>query len=299
MAQSRRSFIRSSSAACLLAGIGGKVHIPFAADTDDTKELASRALDAAKAAGASYADVRLTLTRAEEIGAYGIGQWTMSLDDEQGLLGVRALNDGAWGFASGPVWSLDEASRLGREAAIQAKTNARGKRRKIEIGSAPPAANGEWSMPVGRDPFTVSLAEKLEVIWSLGEAVARIDSLSVLGTYISLSHKRQQKTFASTDGSFVTQTFYFSHPHCQVFAQDSSGRGQLRTFDRLLPGAAGWERLLDATLERDIPLAAEEAIAKLDAEFVSPDRYDVVFDALAVAQILAGTIGIANELDRD
>ena len=303
--QSRRTFIRSISAAGVAAGIGRSAYAgpsaldgyPRAGDSQ-IKELTARALDAAKAAGASYADVRLTLTRSEFISVYGISQWSVSSDDEHAALGVRALADGAWGFASGPAWSLDEASRLGREAAVQAKTNARGKRRKVELGNPPPVVVGEWVMPIKRDPFTVPLSEKLEVVWALAEVATRIDAPAQIGTYISLSHRRQEKTFASSDGSFITQTCYFTQPYCVVSASDSLGRTQVRTLDTFQPATAGWESLTIETLATEIPIAAEEAVAKLDAEFIAPDKYDVVFDALATAQILGSTIGVATEFDR-
>jgi len=86
------------------------------------------ALDTARSAGASYADVRLSHTRERRTSMADTG------DDESMEVGVRALVDGYWGFASGAVWSPDEMARLGREAVHQAKVNALGKPRVVRHG---------------------------------------------------------------------------------------------------------------------------------------------------------------------
>ncbi len=298
--------MKTASAAALAAGYAKSARAdvrspldvyPHAGDPI-IKELAGRALDAAKAAGASYADVRFTRTRTEEIGSFGTAQWWVQTDDEQGTVGVRALTDGAWGFAASALWSTDEAARLGRDAASQAKYNSRGRRRKIDLGSPPPVVTGEWTTPIKRDPFAVPLSEKLEIIWALSDVALRLEAGAIIDTYAILHHRRQEKTFASTDGSFITQTRYISHPHFQVFAMGHQGGGSVRTLDRLQPSAGGWERMTDASLAAGIPQTVEEAVRTIDAERVTPERYDIVFDALAMAQIVATTIGIATELDR-
>ena len=85
-----------------------------------------RAIDSARTAGAFYADVRLTHARFRSFGwGGGVG------DDESMTVGVRALVDGYWGFASGPALTPDELARLANEAVFQAKTNALGGRRTV------------------------------------------------------------------------------------------------------------------------------------------------------------------------
>jgi len=306
MPQSRRSFLKSLSAAALAAGYPATTRADpqFSVDryahAGDPlfKDLAARALDAAKAAGASYADVRFTRTRTEVISSFGTGSYQVQTDDEHGAVGVRALTDGAWGFASSPLWTPDEAARLGRDAASQAKYNARGHKRKVSLGNAPPAVTGEWTTPIKTDPFNISLAEKLEVMWALNEIAERLDEPATIGSYMILHHRRQEKTFASTDGSFITQTLFVSHPHLLVFAQDNRGIGQSRTLDAMQPAQVGWERMAGPSYGDAIPDAVDEAVRALDAERVTPDRYDIVLDALAMAQLVAMTIAVPAELDR-
>ena len=62
-------------------------------------ELANAALDAARSAGASYADVRVGRYRRQNVSTRE-RQVTGVSDSESYGLGVRALVDGSWGFAA-------------------------------------------------------------------------------------------------------------------------------------------------------------------------------------------------------
>ena len=152
--------------------------------------LAQRAVEAAVAAGAAYADVRVTYTVTERYSygyryqdAFDIGVgWddprgnTVSHDQPPEVghpivfrtnprmggaiagptavlgLGVRAFVHGYWGFASSPYLTAEEAARLGQEAAGQATINAQvGAPRLAELGTIPLVRAGQWVMP-GIDP---------------------------------------------------------------------------------------------------------------------------------------------------
>ena len=263
-------------------------------------DLAARALEAARAAGATYADVRFTLTRAERMRFYGSVGYNILQNDELAGVGVRALVDGAWGFAASALWTPDEMAHLGREAAVQARTNAKGRGRRIEIGDPPPPARGEWRTPIRRDPFDVPIQEKLAVAWAYAELVSRHNlALRNAGAGASMETRwqRQEKTFASTDGAFASQTTYVARPEFQVGVVTPKGRAG-RSSDVLLPTAGGFEVVAEAPLVDEIPRLIEDALLMVEAEKVAPDRYDVVFDARATAQLVARTIGVAAELDR-
>jgi TldD protein len=265
------------------------------------RELAARALDAARAAGATYADVRFTLTRTEEIRFYGTAQYSIVQNDEYAAVGVRTLVDGAWGFAASPLWAPDEVARLAQTAATQAKTNAaRGRRRAIELGDPPPPATGEWRTPIERDPFDVSLAEKIEIGWAFNELASRYNlgaRNASAGASSIMRWRRQEKTFASTEGAFLSQTLYSAFPSYSVGVstpEGNAGRGS----EILKPTAGGFEVFANARLGEEVPQLVEDALLMVGAERVQPLRYDIVFDGFAVGQILARTVGIAAELDR-
>ncbi len=308
VSRSRRDFLKLASLAALAAGgrrtplgtvLPGFDLYPHAGDPT-LRELAARALEAARAGGATYADVRLTLTRIEDLRTSGSSLYFIIQNDELAAAGVRALVDGAWGFASSPLWTLDEMARLGREAAAQAKANARSCRRRIDLGDPPPAATGEWRTPIARDPFAVPLAEKIEVGWAYGEAASRSNigaRNAGVGSSMTMKWQRQEKTFASTEGAFLSQTLVQAHPELSVGVVTPKGRAG-RTSDLLQPTAGGWEVVADAPITNEIPHLIEDALLMTEAERVTPNRYDVVFDARVTAQLVARTIGVAAELDR-
>lgn len=261
------------------------------------RELAMRALDAAKSAGATYADVRLTVTRTDELFTGTPGQWSMPRNDEHGAFGVRALVDGAFGFAASNTWTLDEAARLGREAATQARTNSRGRRRRIELGAAPPVATGDWQTPIQVDPFTVPLAERVDVLWALGDVIGRMDLAWNVGVQMQTRLRRQEKAWASSDGSFVTQKLY-SVSGALGIAAAGSGRTISVPYEGLQPMAGGWDVFTNPQHAREIPAVIDQIAPMLEAEPVEPDKFDIVVDASTTARLIAFTIGVALELDR-
>src|SRR5258708_1832745 len=85
------------------------------------------------------------------------------------------------------VRAAGEVTRLAREAVVQAGNSARGRRRPVELGARRPAVRGDWTTPVGIDPFTISWPEKLEVLWSLVDAASRLNVHAHSGLRCSVS----------------------------------------------------------------------------------------------------------------
>ena len=80
------------------------------------------ALDAARSAGAQYADVRISRNRVQSINTRERRVQGLS-DNETFGFGVRTLVNGAWGFAASSDLTRDEVARVARQAAAQAKAN--------------------------------------------------------------------------------------------------------------------------------------------------------------------------------
>src|ERR1700694_3555582 len=125
---SRREFVKSTSAAAAAlaalsavpstarAAIIAAPSSPFSGDPD-FKELAHLALDAARSAGATYADVRFNRNRTQSI--FTREQRVQGLvDNETQGFGIRTLVNGAWGFAASREITRDEIARVARQAAL-------------------------------------------------------------------------------------------------------------------------------------------------------------------------------------
>lgn len=314
----RRDFLRAASLAAAGAGAGlslgacagwprhGAIAAPTPAATPvfatdiyphagdpRLRDLALHALDAATSAGATYADVRLTLTRAQVV-PYA----SPPSDTETAAAGVRALVNGSWGFVSTPVWSPDEMARIGQQAAAQAKANTWKGVPRVDLGPRPPAATGEWTMPVRRDPFSVSVAEKLDYIRSIESYVRTFRNASASTVF---AFERQEKTFASTDGALCTQTLYHSlaNSFLTVSVYDPVlERSAQRNAPFVTPMSKGYEFFDDVHMLDAIPRLYEEAVRQLQPTSIANSRYDIVFDGSAMAALVNESLGAALELDR-
>jgi TldD protein len=307
--QSRRRFLQTAGAATALAWLPslsygatriahqGTILIPSMgrwADPD-LRALADRAVDAAMAAGARYADVRLTLDRKESITA----QAQPGIDDEWHGVGVRVYVDGYWGFMGSGVWTNDEMVRLAQGAVAQARANGAGVPKESTLGAPPPVVNGEWHMPVKYDPFDVPKGEKMDLMLDMHHAISEYSSMAWLDG--GMQFTRQQKVFASSDGSRWAQTTYVTGWDLSVGYQGQYSlqvdMGFLRSH-LLTPAGKGWEYILEANLIDHIPELVADAEQRRFVTPVEINRYDVVLSAQAVATLVAPTIGAATELDR-
>src|SRR6478752_4967553 len=164
MSISRRDFVKSASAAAALSAIGTRadalapgptIHVPeHAPGIADYRELAMRALDAARSAGAEYADVRIAQYRSQSVQTRERRVQGLS-DTETAGVGIRTLVNGAWGFAATADLTQDAVIALARKAVAQAKANRAALTRPIVLAPYGTAQKGEWKSPIKTDPFTI------------------------------------------------------------------------------------------------------------------------------------------------
>ena len=297
MSDSRREFLRRAGALALSGALmprsliaapargagaragGARIH-----GMADPHALAAAAVDAARQAGASYADARLSFTNIRTIFPARAGGEAEALG-----LGVRALVNGYWGFASSPLWTLDEAARLGREAVAQGRANALGKDHPVELGTISPAA-GEWTSPARVDPLTVPAGELHDWL----DGMAAYASTLQLAAGMALIFTRDERTFASSDGAACHQTLYTTSLTNSVSYQNRRRPvGEVNA-------QGGWE-LVTAIPLPELFLRMKEDVdedMRLPVKPVDVGRYHVLFDQQAVGSLLAQTFGYATELDR-
>src|SRR5262245_28150072 len=87
-------------------------------------DIATAAVEAALAAGASYADARVMESRTEAMAARNGAVETLDREERAGV-GVRALIGSSWGFFSVPDVGPGAARRAGEEAAAVARASHR------------------------------------------------------------------------------------------------------------------------------------------------------------------------------
>jgi TldD protein len=268
-------------------------------DASIVHDLATRAVDAAKAAGATYAEARLTRVVYESFLGPGL-----TFDSEELGFGVRALYQGAWGFAASPYWDADEAVQLARAAVSQARTNARGVSQPVEFGSYP-VANGTWSTPIRIDPFALSIEEKADFMLSLAYVTPKHVPNRQVFTPMKMALTRTERAVATTEGAFFTQTQYesggdFGIGLTETKAGQPTGRQGVAQAKGVASAGAGWELFLDAKIPEQFPGLMEEAevLMMRPVKPVDIGRYDIVCDAATMASLVGATLGRATQLDR-
>ncbi|MDQ2930688.1 MAG: TldD/PmbA family protein [Gemmatimonadota bacterium] len=303
MAHSRREFLQLSSAAALsLAAYRLPPQYRLASPTSPPlgdpgfKELAMRALDAAKSAGAEYADVRISQNRNQAIQTREHRVQSLS-DSETFGFGVRVLVKGAWGFAASRDLSPDEMVRVARQAVAQAQANRAALERPVVLAPVSPTANGTWRGPAEIDPFDVPIEEKVALLLDANAAALKVAGAKFVNS--GMFFLREEKTLATSDGTYVVQTIFRSQPQMTVtaVAPDFSDF-QSRQSNDIQPMGRGYEHVRDAKLIDNATRWATEAAQKLGAKSVDVGRYDLVLHPTHLWLTIHESIAHPTELDR-
>jgi TldD protein len=308
----RRDFLKGTAAAAAASALGaralGALPAHVLPDADGGRiltnsipgdpaihELAMKALDAAKAAGASYADVRVGRYRSQFVATRERRVQGLA-DSETFGIGIRTLVNGAWGFAATRDLSAESVTNTARQAAAQAKANRAAQIRPITLAPVTPTPNGEWKSPIKVDPFTVPVADKVALLLAVNEAAMKAGARFVTS---GMNFLREEKTFASTDGTYTVQTLYRSSPNVQVTAVSSDNSDfQSRSSAELAPRGLGYEHVTEADLVTNAQKWAEEAKQKLSAKPVEVGRYDLVLHPSNLWLTVHESVAHPTELDR-
>ncbi|UCG87329.1 MAG: TldD/PmbA family protein [Gemmatimonadota bacterium] len=302
MQQTRRDFIKNTSLAAAAASVsahGKPLASPLSVvgqSDSSLKELCLLALDAARTAGAPYADVRIVNVRDQLVKTRENRVTTLS-DNETFGVGVRALMGGAWGFAATQHVTREECQRVASQAVAEAAANNRADLSPIELATVDAYPDSVWRSPIRMDPFRVPLDEKIDLLLSANAAALAIRGTRFVDSSILIA--RQRTTFASTEGSILEQTVYRTAPEMTVtaVAPDSSAV-QSRYSSEVAPMGLGYEHVEQANLAERAREWAEEAVERLSATPVEPGLYNLILDPSNLSLTIQQTIGRPTELDR-
>ncbi|MBK6487470.1 MAG: twin-arginine translocation signal domain-containing protein [Gemmatimonadetes bacterium] len=271
-------------------------HVATAPEMDAVvKELLMEALNAAKLAGASYADARIgrylqnfVVTREQQI--------INVVDTDSIGIGVRALVDGTWGFAASRDLTKAGVAAAAREAAAIAKANGVARDRRITLAPAPAVPNASWKNAYEIDPWTIPVEEKADLL--IRSNAAGLKAANVKYVFSALFFRKQERNYANTDGSVIAQTIVQTAIQQQFTAvspdfSDFQNRG-----NTIQPVGRGWEWVLQKQLAENAVAWGEEASAKLKAKPVEVGRYDLVLHPSHLWLTIHESIAHPTELDR-
>ncbi|MBX7117865.1 MAG: TldD/PmbA family protein [Gemmatimonadaceae bacterium] len=301
----RRDFLKATGAAAVglaIASRPARAEAPPAPEHVErfqaraTKELLLDAINAAKMAGASYADCRIArfrqnfvITREQQI--------VNVVDTDTLGCGVRALVDGCWGFSATRTLTRDGVTAAAREAVAIAKANRLARDRAVTLAPTEAFPNATWKSAYTVDPFEVPLEQKVDVLLKANAEAMKVDGVRFVNSV--LFFVKQERQFASTEGSVIDQTLIRSWPlfAATAVAPDFSDF-QTRAANEVAPMGRGWEYVQASDLVGRARKWGEEAAEKLKAKPVEVGKYDLVLAPSNLWLTIHESIGHPTELDR-
>ena len=281
-----------------------------AIDVAQKKQLADVALNAARAKGASYADVR--------IGRY-LNQFIITrekrvqniVNTESFGVGIRVIANGAWGFAASNSVTKEEIAKTAEKAVAVAKANSKILSEPVQL--APQKGYGEvsWKTPIEKNAFEVPVKEKVDLLMTANAAAMAGGASFVNSLMLAVN---EQKYFASTDGSYIDQDIHRLFPTFTVTKIDKAS-GKFQTRKALSsPVGMGYEYLTPRDSSKikgivtrytdrydmleDIKNATADADEKLKAKSVEPGKYDLILDPSHLWLTIHESVAHPTELDR-
>ncbi len=276
------------------------------------KTFADIALNAARAKGATYTDVR--------IGRY-LQQFLFTRETkvqniqnaESFGVGIRVIANGTWGFAATSDVSKEGIAKCAETAVSIAKANAKIQTEPVIL--APQKGVGEiaWKTPIVKNAFQIPIQEKVDLLMKVNSEAMKNGAGFVTS---NLFFVNEQKYFASSDGSYIDQDIHRIWPTFTVTSVDKAA-GKFKTRDAISsPMGMGYEYLDGLASEKiagpagligyrnsfdmveDAIMAAKQAKEKMSAKSVPAGKYDLVLDPNHLGLTIHESVGHPLELDR-
>ena len=261
-------------------------------------ELAEAALSAAKAAGATHADLRLHRISTEIIQLRD-GELETSVVSHEVGLAVRVIVNGTWGFASHAELAPAVAAEAARRAVHVATTLAALNAERVELAPEPVYTDATWVSDYRIDPFGIPTADKIAVLKEYSGRLLNADGIDHVSA--GLTAAKEQTCYADTFGSSITQQRVRVLPSLEAVTVDAAAG----TFDSMrtlaAPMGRGWEAVAgDEVWNWTDELAQLPALLaeKVKAPSVTAGLTDLVIDPTNLWLTIHESIGHATEYDR-
>ena len=290
----RRGFVQSMLAFGAATGLRPATVLFAYPPEGELRDLADAALTSAKAAGASYADIRINRYRNQFIFTRDRRVQNIVNTESYGF-GIRVIVDGTWGFASSSNVTKDEIARVAAQATAIAKANRRLNAEPVRLAPVE-AHDTAWNTPVQKNPFEMPLQPKLDLLLQIHEEALKVKGASFVSA--AMQFVNEQKYFASTDGSHIQQSLIRSYPSFSITAVD---RGTGKFYSRAAltaPMGMGYEYIESYPLLEEARVAAEEAVAMHKAKPAPAGQKTLSLHPTNLWLTIHESVGHSTELDR-
>ncbi len=259
-------------------------------------EYLPAAIDRLKKLGADYADARWFEKKVESVTVRQGHVEGVSRSVDVGV-GVRVIEDGAWGFAG--VGSSDEADIIAaaEQAFRIAKASATTKKQDVKLGNVE-IYQDSYETPVEKDPFEVPLNKKIQLLTKVSDILQKHPK--IISSEVTVDCIHICKRFVSTEGADIRQHLTESGAGYEVTAKDGD-EVQRRSFPNSFRGdwaTRGWEFIEEMKLVENAEKVRDEAVMLLTAEECPHEKRDIIIGGSQLALQIHESCGHPTELDR-
>jgi TldD protein len=249
-------------------------------------DLLTDLVDAAMSRGAEYADARMQSQRTQNIQLRKDVVSTLTDVEERGFI-LRAYRNGGWASAAhGGAQRLNPA-RMATEVLAGAAIAAA--RHRVPFAGEGRASHNsaEYSTPVERNPFDVSLNEKLEFLREITTFPLTIQQIPY--TVANLFQSRTENHFFSSLNARLRQTFTSMYQNYAVTAISEQRRRMDSRSSPREAKAGGWE-LLKEYSKSELETLMQEALKKLLADDIQDGALEIVVDPTVMWDLITDTL---------
>jgi len=278
----------------------------------EKKVLADVALNTAKSAGATYADVRIGRYLNQFLNTRENKIQNITNTESYGV-GVRVIANGTWGFAATSDVTTDGIKKATERAIAIAKASSKFQKEPVQLAPVQGVGEVSWKTPIQKNAFEVPVKEKIDLLLAANAAALKGGANFVTSNLFQVN---EQKYFASSDGSYIDQDVHRIWPSFNVQAIDrAAGKFKSRQ-EMAAPVGMGYEYLIPKAEDKlhgpggmvlykssydiieDAGIAARQAKEMMSAKSVEPGKYDMVLEPNHLGLTIHESVGHPLELDR-
>ncbi|MBI3933170.1 MAG: TldD/PmbA family protein [Acidobacteria bacterium] len=260
------------------------------------REYAEKLLSHLDRREVSYADVRVIEARERDITTKNGKMGNASSEETLGI-GVRAMVNGCWGFASTDNLAPDSLAAVAKRAVEIARASAQAKKADIVLAPEQKIVD-TWVSPCRIDPFTTTVEQNLDLLLRADAEARAVAGITLVEA--SMHMRRARQIFLNTEGSAIDQTrtvtgagietFSFQNNDIQKRSYPNSFRGQYQL--------KGYELLDEVQLVANARRIAEEAVALHQAAQCPQGKRSIILESSQLGLQIHESIGHPIELDR-
>lgn len=237
-----------------------------------------------------YADIRILDESTQEM---HVKNGEVNLVHNRNLgYGIRVLHKGSWGFASSSIFDSGRIEKTAKEALEIARASAILRKEKVGLSEIEPIIDS-YRTSLKKDPFQISLDEKLALLLKCDELMKQHENIKVTQSW--LDFRKAKKFFMNTEGASIEQLIVMSGGgvSCQACR---NGEIQNRSFSDY--GTRGYEFVESMDLPKEGERLREEVVQLLSAPECPCKDTTLILGGSQLALQIHESCGHPIELDR-